>query len=151
MSLVQSLRVINTAGANLLTVDDVGIRDGSDRLVHPPLTLRDRITATPVNAYVWTCQEGVWVISAVNVKCSVTGGAGTTMDVLVATGVTAPASGTTQLTATIAMTATAPFSLNGTLIASPTRILPGDSISRVIGGTPAGVEGILTISVKRIG
>jgi len=86
----------------------------------------------------------------VNAKVSVTGGTSCTVDLLVSPGVVAPA-GTTQLTAAIDIEETAPFSRNGVLIASPTRIFPGDSISRVIAGTPGSLEGLLTVQLKRVG
>lgn len=151
MARYSNIEVVDeNTGATLLTADERGFRNGLSEVFFAPEMYVDRLFATPLAAYMWTCLEGVWQLKAVNCKFSVTGGAGTTVDVLVSPGVTAPA-GTTQLTAPISGVGTAPFSNNGVLIASPTLILPGDSISRVIAGTVASVEGIITITVKRVG
>lgn len=151
MAIYTTLRVVDkTTGATILNVDETGIKDAASSVFSGTQIIRDRLFATPLAAYMWTCLEGTWRVIAVNAKYSVVGGAGATVDVLVSPGVTAPA-GTTQLTAPIALTATAPASVNGTLITTPTLILPGDSLSRVIGGTPGSLEGILTVQIRRIG
>ena len=149
MPIFSNLKVVNTAGATVFEVDDSGVKDGSAREFQSSEFLFDRLFATPLAAYMWTCLEGVWQVAAVNAKVSVTGGASCTVDVLVSPGVVAPA-GTTQLTAAMDIEATAPFSVNGTLIASPTLIFPGDSVSRVIAGTPGSLEGLLTVQLKRV-
>lgn len=147
--LLQSLKVLNNAGGTVLDISDT-VKDGLGRVVQAPKFIVDRIAPTPLAAYMWTCLEGVWQVAAVNAKCSVTGGASCTCDVLVCAGVAAPGSGTTQLTATLDIEATAPFSVNGVLIASPTLIQPGDSVARVIAGTVGSVEGLLTVQLKRV-
>ncbi len=150
MSLERSVAVVDRAGSTIWQVDEtLGPRDRTARIYTAPIWFTDRITATPLAAYMWTCTEGVWQVAAANAKASVTGGAGCAIDVLVSPGVTAPA-GTTQLTGTIALTATAPFSINGVLIAAPTLIFPGDSVSRVISGTVGSIEGVLTVMMKRV-
>jgi hypothetical protein len=151
MPIETNLRIVDkNTGNTIITVDENGFKDVSNRVFQAPKFLTERLTATPLAAYMWTCLEGVWQVQIVHVKASVTGGAGATVDVLVSPGVVAPA-GTTQLTAPIAMTATAPFSLYGTLITTPTFINPGDSVSRVIAGTPGSVEALLTVQLKRVG
>lgn len=149
MPIYSNLRVVDRVGNTIFQVDENGVKDGSNSTMQAAEFIFDRIAPTPLAAYMWTCLQGVWQVIAVNAKCSVTGGAGCTIDVLVSPGVVAPA-GTTQLTAPIALTATAPFSINGVVIATPTTINPGDSISRVIAGTVGSVEGLLTVQLKRI-
>lgn len=149
MSILQTLKVVSNTGATVLDISD-SVKDGSGRVVQASEFIFDRLFATPLAAYMWTCLEGVWQVQAVNAKCSVTGGASCTCDVLVCSGVVAPGSGTTQLTTVLDIEATAPFSVNGVLIATPTSIFPGDSVARVIAGTVGSVEGLLTVQLKRI-
>jgi hypothetical protein len=148
--LLQTLKVLDEIGTTVFTADKAGIKDASNRVLHFPEYIYDRLFATPLAAYIWTCVRGVWKVSYVNAKYSVVGGSGAAVDVLVCSGVTAPGSGVTQLTGTIALTATAPASVNGTLIASPTLIQPGDSVARVISGTPGSLEGAITIELTRV-
>lgn len=150
MPIVSNLTVVDKSGNTIFNVDDTGVKDGTNRIFDGTKTLETRIFATPLAAYMWRCQEGVWQITAVGADCSVTGGAGTTVDVLVCSAAIAPGSGATQLTAAIDIEETAPFQRNGTLIASPTRIFPGMLIARVFAGTVASVEGILTVQIKRV-
>ena len=150
MSVLSNIKVVNTAGVTVFQIDDNGVMDGTGRGILFSEFIVDRLFATPLAAYMWTCLEGVWQVQAVNAKVSVTGGTSCTVDLLVSAGAVAPA-GTTQLTAPIDIEETAPFSRNGVLIASPTRIFPGDSISRVIAGTPGSLEGLITVQLKRVG
>lgn len=150
MPVMRSLRVVNAVGSAILDVDDQGVKDGLGRITLTLETVTDRLFATPLAAYMWTAVEGTWAVAFVNAKYSVVGGASCTCDVLVCPGITAPGSGTTQLTAVLDLTATAPASRNGTIIATPTRINPGDSVARVIAGTPGSLEGCLTVTLRRI-
>lgn len=150
MPIESTLKVVNSLGATVWQADSDGVKDGSNRIHHPAEFLIDRIFATPLAAYLWTCQEGVWQISHVSAMCSVTGGASTTCDVLVCTSAQAPGSGATQLTGAMDIEATAPFLVQGVLIASPTLIYPGMSVARVFAGTVASVEGKLTVQIKRV-
>lgn len=151
MSIETSMKVVDKAtGATIFTVDETGIRDSSSRVFQPSEFIFDRIAPTPLAAYIWACLEGVWQIQAVRADMSVTGGASCTVTVLVCPPGTAPGSGTAQLTAPIDIEETAPFSVSGTLIASPTPIFPGMIVSRLIAGTVGSVEGSLTIQLKRI-
>ena len=149
MTVLSNLKVVHSVtGSTLFQVDDTGVRDSSSRLATK--TLEDRLFATPLAAYMWRCTEGVWQIQAVAADCSVTGGTSCTCDVLVCASAVAPGSGTTQLTGAMDIEATAPFAVSGVLIASPTQIFPGMLVARVIAGTPGSLEGILTVSLKRI-
>jgi hypothetical protein len=151
MAVYTNIKVVDkNTGATLLTVDEGGFKDGTNRVFQASEFLFDRIFATPLAAYMWRCLEGVWQVAAVGADCSVTGGANTTLDVMVCSAGVAPGSGTTQLTGVIDIEETAPFQRNGTLIASPTMIFPGMLVSRVYAGTVASVEGVLTVQIKRV-
>lgn len=150
MALLSNLKVVDTSGNTVLTVDDSGVKDSSSRVYDSSKTLETRIFATPLAAYMWRCVEGVWRVSAAVADCSVTGGASCTLDVLVCATAVAPGSGTTQLTAVMDIEATAPFAVNGVLIAAPTLIFPGMLVARVIAGTVGSVEGILTVQLERV-
>lgn len=146
--IVTSLTVVNkNTGATVATLDERGFLDASSRL--DTVRLTDRLFATPLAAYMWRCTEGVWQVQSAVADCSVTGGTSCTVDVLVCATAVAPGSGTTQLTAAMDIEATAPFAVNGTLIASPTNIFPGMLVARVIAGTVGSLEGILTVLLKR--
>lgn len=150
MSIERSIKVVGPTGLTTFQVDDTGVRDSQNRMYQASEFLFDRIFATPLAAYMWRCLEGVWQVSAVGADCSVTGGANTTLDVLVCSAAQAPGSGTTQLTGVIDIEETAPFQRNGTLIASPTMIFPGMLVARVYAGTVASVEGVLTVQIRRV-
>jgi len=142
--------VLSTTGQVLFNVDDTGAKDGTGRVFQASKFISDRLFATPLASYIWTCLEGVWQVQAASAMVSVTGGASTTCSVLVCTAAEAPGSGVAQLTGAMDIEATAPFLVNGVLIASPTLILPGMSVARVIAGTPASLEGALTVQLKRV-
>lgn len=147
-----NLTIVNKAtGATVFEVDETGVRDSSDGLLETRRVFTARLFATPLAAYMWRCIEGVWQVSGAVADCSVTGSTSCTVDVLVCATAVAPGSGTTQLAAAMDIEATAPFAVNGVLIASPTEIFPGMLLARVIAGTPSTLEGILTVQLKRIG
>jgi hypothetical protein len=151
MAVYTNIKVVDkNTGATLLTVDEGGFKDGTNRVFQASEFLFDRLFATPLAAYMWRCLEGVWQVAAVGADISVTAGTGGTVDVLVCSAAVAPGSGTTQLTAVIDIEETAPAQRNGTLIASPTLIFPGMLVARVIAGTPASLEGVLTVQIKRV-
>lgn len=148
MTILSSLKVVDLSGNTVFQVDENGIRDSTNRL--DTRSLETRLFATPLAAYMWRCTEGVWQVQSAVADVSVTGGASCTVDVLVCSTAIAPGSGTTQLTGTMDIEATAPFAVSGVLIASPTNIFPGMLVARVIAGTPGSLEGILTVQLKRI-
>ena len=151
MPIESNIKVVGVgpAGVTVWEADEKGTKDGSSRMFFAPIYKESRLFATPLAAYMWTCDEGVWQVASVTAKVSVTGGTSCTVDVLVSPGVVAPA-GTTQLTAVMDIEATAPFFVTGTLITTPTQIFPGDSLSRVIAGTVGSLEGVLTVKLKRV-
>lgn len=74
-----------------------------------------------------------------------------TLQVEVATGTQAIASGTNQLTGTVSLAGTANTPVNGTLIASPTTISAGSRINLIFGGTVTNLANAsVTVVLKRI-
>ena len=133
----------------LLTFNQNGIVDDSNRRLPFFTTISKELIATSVDTYLWTCPEGIWEVSRAEAIVSVTGGSGADVMVEHVTGVVAPASGTDQLTAVIDIQETAPFKALGTLIATPTPFLPGDTLVVYFTGTLTGLVGAITITMKR--
>lgn len=108
------------------------------------------LSATSVTGYVYTVSEGRWQMASVTVATSAASGAGGTLQIRAVAGATAPTGGTAQLTAVVDLTTTAPVVKTPALIASPTIIGPGDSLSFVFAGTLTGLAGNVTINLKRL-
>ncbi len=107
--------------------------------------------AATVTRIVFIPREGVWVLESIT-EYHQTGSTSGTLTVTVETGTTAPGSGTAQLTAVISLAAaTQQILQNGTLIASPTEIGPGNRASMLIAGTMTSLaNGGAVISFRRI-
>lgn len=89
----------------------------------------------------------IGAVSAVFSTASTSG----TLQVEVATGTTAPASGTNQLTGTVSLAGTANTTVTGTLISPATTIVNGDRINLIFGGTMTNMAGgHVTITLMRI-
>jgi hypothetical protein len=74
-----------------------------------------------------------------------------TLQVEVATGTQAIASGTNQLTGTVSLSGTANTPVNGTLIASPTTISAGNRINLIFAGTVTNLANAqVTVFLRRI-
>lgn len=74
-----------------------------------------------------------------------------TLQVEVATGTQAIASGTNQLTGTMSLSGTANTPVNGTLIASPTTVSAGSRINLIFAGTVTNLANAsITVVMKRI-
>jgi hypothetical protein len=145
------VRTGGPTGTRQLLVDASGMQDGSARLASHWQMISWQLLAGSLASYMWTCKEGIWQVQDVEAVVSVTGGASATVDVLVCAGVTAPGSGTTQLTAVLDVQETAPFRARGTLIAAPTQLFRGDSVAVNFGGTLTGLVGLLSVQMKRVG
>ncbi len=147
----RSIKVVNRAGVTLFESDEVGIKDVGGRY----LTHKDRFTAlllaATVSNYLWTPQEGIWVVTGVSSTHSVVGGASAAVMPVVCLGSVAVASGTAQLTAALDLTLTAPRSQYGTLIATPTQFVRGDALGLLMSGTLTGLVGAVTVEVARVG
>jgi hypothetical protein len=99
--------------------------------VSHPIFVNDNVTGT----------YQVAGVSAVFGTASTSG----TLQVEVATGTQAIASGTNQLTGTVSLSGTANTTVNGTVIASPTTISAGARINLIFAGT---VTNLLNCSIR---
>lgn len=104
-----------------------------------------------VDQFIWGPTEGIWQVDSVVESHTVVGGASAAAQVAVCPGSVAPASGTNQLTAALDLTVTAPAARFGVLIATPTRIMRGDSVALRMSGTLTGLAGQITVYFRRIG
>lgn len=155
MSIEQGYKIVGRAAANgvaptILEIDDIGIKDVSGRYLSHVEPITVQLLAASVNTFIWHCHEGIWQVASVSEAHSVVGGSGATVTVAVGPAGTAPGSAVVQLTAPLVLTTTAPAGSFGTLIASPTRLGRGDTVSIVMAGTLTGLVGILTLNMKRI-
>lgn len=151
MPIMRSLEIVNATGGRVMLLDgDAGVQAPGGALFDPGHIIQWPLLAASVDTYVWTNPSGVWEVESVRTIISVSGGTSAVVDVRVCSGVTAPASGVTQLTATLDLEETAPAKATGTLIAVPTRIFPGDSVALDFGGTLTGLVGAITIKLKKV-
>lgn len=148
-----TLRGLGPTGTVFLDYDLVKglFKDNRNRYQHgiPPITAQ--LLAASVDSFIWTCVEGVWVVDTVVEAHTVVGGSGATVQVVVCPGSVAVASGTAQLSAALDLTVTAPAKQFGTLIATPTQMLRGDSLAIDMSGTLTGLVGVLTVQLARVG
>lgn len=144
-----TVRGAGPGGLTVLDIDERGARDGNNRLFIPFQHVNVPLLAGSLDGYVWECIEGVWQVAAVRALVSTAGGSGAQVDVKVCAGLTAPASGVTQLSAVLTLTTTGPSRADGTLIATPTSIFPGDSVALDFGGTLTALVGLISIQMKR--
>lgn len=94
--------------------------------------------------------SGTYQIAAVTESHGTASSSGT-LQVEVATGTQAIASGTNQLTGTMSLAGTANTPVNGTVIASPTTITAGSRINLIFGGTRTNLANAsITVVLKRI-
>lgn len=80
-----------------------------------------------------------------------TASASGTLQVEVATGTQAVASGTNQLTGTVSLAGTANTTVNGTVIAAPTTITAGSRVNIILGGTLTSLANCtVTVTLQRL-
>ena len=144
----QSIEVVDRSGGRIWIADNDGVRDNLNRLAYREVTVM--LTASSVDAFVFSPLEGVWQVTGVRESHTVVGGSGATVQVVVCTGSVAIGSGVAQLTGALDLTVTAPANRAGTLIASPTEIYICDSVGIDMSGTLTGLVGQVTIGLKRI-
>lgn len=93
---------------------------------------------------------GTYKIAGVTVTQGTASSSGT-MQIEVATGTQAIASGTNQLTGTMTIAGTANTPVNGTVIASPTTIAAGSRINVILGGTLTSLANcVVTVVLQRL-
>lgn len=155
MNVAQSLTLkgLGPTGTTFIDFDPVTglLKDRNNRAFQSAPTVAVSLFATMVDSFIWSPTEGIWQVDAVAESHTVVGGSGAQVQVVVCPGSVAIASGTAQLTAALDLTVTAPACRFGTLIASPTRIMRGDSVGVDVNGTLTGLVGQLTVTFRRIG
>lgn len=131
---------------NTFKVEDAGVLLPAYEYINVPLT------ATSATQTVWVNPSigGTYQVAGVS-TCFSTASTSGTLQVEVATGTQAPASGTNQLTGTLALSGTANTASNGTVITSPTTISAGSRINVIIAGTMTNLaNGMAVIALKRV-
>lgn len=114
-------------------------------------TVQVTLTASSASqtAFVADNISGSFVLSGVSAVFGTASSSGT-LQVEVATGTQAVASGTNQLTGTISLAGTPVTTVNGTIIASPTTITAGSRINLIIAGTMTNlVNCVVTLALQR--
>lgn len=100
--------------------------------------------------YVNDSTSGTYKVASVACVFGTASSSGT-LQVEVATGTQAIASGTNQLTSTISLSGTANTVVNGTLIASPTTITAGARVNLIFGGTVTSLANMaVTVALQRL-
>lgn len=93
---------------------------------------------------------GTYKVAGVAVSQGTASSSGT-MQIEVATGTQAIASGTNQLTGTMTIAGTANTPVNGTVITSPTTITAGSRINVILGGTLTSLANcVVTVVLQRL-
>lgn len=114
-------------------------------------TVQIALTATSASltAFVNDNISGSFVLSGVSAVFGTASTSGT-LQVEVATGTQAVASGTNNLTGTISLAGTANTTVNGTIIAAPTTIAAGSRVNLIIAGTMTNLANcVVTLSLQR--
>lgn len=106
-------------------------------------------STTSFTVYVNDTISGTFTVAGVSAVFGTASSSGT-LQVEVATGTQAVASGTNQLTGTVSLAGTANTTVNGTVIAAPTTITAGSRINIILGGTLTSLANCaITISLQR--
>lgn len=93
--------------------------------------------------------SGTYEVAGVTATFGTASSSGT-LQVEVATGTQAVASGTNQLTGTVSLAGSANTPVNGTLIASPTSIAAGSRVNLIFAGTVTNLaNACITVALKR--
>lgn len=156
MKVEQPILAIN-AGGTVATGKTLAITD-ADALTEGGVIVPTSIVITRVlNAL--DLSQAIFVadvayqVTAMRVVWGVAGGAGAVLSIEKLTGTTAPGGGTTMLTGTIDITATANTVTSGALVAtaSTLQLAAGNRIGVVLGGVLTGLLGCcVTVILKRI-
>lgn len=136
---------LNLTG-NAIQAEDAGVLIPAYEIIDVPLTA----SSATQTVRVLPALGGNYQVAGVS-SCFSTASSSGTVQVEVATGTQAPGSGTNQLTGTLALSGTANTVSNGTVIASPTTIAPGNRVNIIIGGTMTSLaNGMVEIVLKRV-
>lgn len=144
-------QTVVTMDGNGINVASPGLLKADSNVINNEQIVTFALVAATVDQHIWIAPEGFWQVSKVRYMPRVAGSdaGAVTADVKVTSGVTAPASGTTQLTATLNLKGTADTLQVGTVIASPTVIKQGDTVALDVTGTLTAVVGLLEVTLKR--
>lgn len=114
-----------------------------------PLQIQCTASSVSQTLYVNDNISGTFVVSGVTASFGTASTSGT-LQVEVATGTQAIASGTNQLTGTVSLSGSINTPVNGTLIASPTTIAAGSRVNLIFAGTMTNLaNGIITVTLQR--
>lgn len=123
-------------------------------LYEPVLDLQNQVAAASYavshTVYLNDAVSGTYQVAGVSAVFGTASSSGT-LQVEVATGTQAIASGTNQLTGTVSLAGTANTVVSGTLIASPTTVSAGARINLIFGGTVTSLaNAAITVLLKKI-
>lgn len=145
-----SIKIINRAGTTLFESDDIGLKNSLGYYISHQDRITQALLAGSVSNYLWTPQEGSWIVTSVASTHGVVGGASAAVMPVVCSGSVAVASGTPQLVTALDLTLTAPRSQYGTLIATPTPMYRGDALALLFSGTLTNLVGSITVQIARV-
>src|SRR5437660_11121885 len=136
-----------TVKASTLTPAEIAANVVQKTTAVDPLVLQ--LVATTVSTSIFTCDDTYQVASCTAVAETL-GGAASTVTVERLTGVQAPGAGVAQLSAALALNATAHQVQNGTVKANPDTFQIGDRVGIVMAGTLTGLVGMVTVTPNRV-
>ena len=145
------MRKVGTVDTLVVRLDDKGVGNAIGDLNDFYSKFSGILLATTVDGFIFTnyTPDQVYAVYRFGATTTVVGGAAAAVQLVHCAQSVAIASGTAQLTAALDLTVTAPAKLPGTLIATPTEILPGDSLGLDMSGTLTGLVGAWTLFIKR--
>lgn len=149
--IVGPVRMHTHNGVDSLTVNAINLSNYYIRLLENQNQLAAASYAVSHTLFVNDKLSGTYKISAVSAVFSTASTSGT-LQVEVATGTQAVASGTNQLASTISLSGTANTTVNGTLAASFTNIAAGSRVNLIFAGTVTNLAGCaINVLLKLIG
>jgi hypothetical protein len=123
---------------------------GTKRVVPKVVMVTVDVNATSVDKHVFIAGDAYQVVAVKHIVS--TGAAGATVDVKKCTGTTAPASGTTVVSAALALDATSNTTTTATLSSTAADLLlaSGDRLSLDFTGTLTGLVGMVQLYLRRV-
>lgn len=107
-------------------------------------------SSASLTAFVNDTLSGQYVVAGVSAVFGTASSSGT-LQIEVATGTQAVASGTNQLTGTVSLAGVAATTVNGTLIAAPTTITAGSRVNIILAGTLTSLANcVVSIVLQRV-
>jgi hypothetical protein len=141
---------LNLVGNDILAGDASTILPGYESLYDIQNQVAAASYAVSHTIFVNDTLSGTYVVAGVSAVFGTTSTSGT-LQIEVATGTQAVASGTNQLTGAMSLSGTANTTVNGTVIASPTTITAGSRVNLIFAGTVTGLaNATIKVVLKRI-